>query len=643
MDDRYPLLNAISGPDDLKEMSLAQLDSLAQELRSRIIDVMAINGGHLASNLGAVEMSIALHRVFHSPKDKFIFDVGHQSYPHKLLTGRNDRFPLIRKYRGLCGFTHPKESPHDHFHSGHAGTAISLGLGAATTRDLQGDDHFVLPIIGDASLTCGLTLEALNNIPRDLKRFLVILNDNAMSISENVGAITNILSRLLNSPRSNKITRELEHLVAKIPAYGTTLAKKGHRLAETIKNLVSPAPFFDEYGLSYIGPIDGHNLRQLINVLEALKALDRPAIVHILTKKGQGMSQAMKNPITYHGAKPFNLETGKFLPATSQRPTFPKIFGKHLLAMAEKDESIVAVTPAMLAGSCLDAFVQKYPKRCLDVGIAEGHCVTFSGGLASSGKHKVVCSIYASFLQRAFDNVFHDVCLQELPVVFAVDRGGISGPDGSTHHGIYDISFLNCMPNMIIAQPRDGQLLAELLTSAFSWNQPTAIRYPNMETDDIHEPLQERPLGKGEILAHGEEILIIALGHMCQTALQVRQLLEKEGLSATVVDPIFVKPLDRKLLLELLPNHHRIITLEEHSLSGGLGAIINNFLVQENRHHLHQVWNFGIPNRFVGHGSYKDLIQELQLTPSQIVDRLRAEFSEDKERSYTPVEGHLLC
>jgi 1-deoxy-D-xylulose-5-phosphate synthase len=614
------LLPTIKTPQDIKSLSLAQLQLLASEIRTRIIEVLAVNGGHLASNLGAVELTIALHSVFDSPTDKFIWDVSHQTYVHKLLTGRNDRFDRIRQFKGLCGFSHPKESPHDHFQAGHAGTALSLGLGVAKNRDLAQREEYVIPIIGDATLTCGLSLEALNNISRDLKRFIVVLNDNAMSISENVGAITHILSRILSNPTTHKLHQEIDQLVSKIP-YGSSLTKQGHRFTESLKNLVSPAAFFEHYGLSYIGPIDGHDTKKMIDVFEGLRDSHWPVIVHVLTKKGQGMEEAIKNPVSYHGAKPFHRDTGKFLPNTSNKPTFPKIFGAHLLKMAENDPTIVVVTPAMSAGSCLDDFMRTFPERCIDVGIAEGHAVTFSGGLAHGGNMKVVTSIYATFLQRAFDGVFHDICLQELPVVFAIDRGGISGPDGATHHGIYDISFLNAMPNMLISQPRNGHLLKELLESSFQWQRPAAIRYPNMSTEDSEGPFAYREPGKGEVLAEGRDILLIALGHMNATALKVRDLLIPYGIEATVMDPIFIKPLDTELLCRLLMTHSRLVTIEEHSAVCGMGSIINNFLMSQGFSQV-QILNCGIPEAFLNQGSHTELLNEIGLTPEKIAQRI---------------------
>lgn len=620
------ILESIQSPADIKQLSIPQFQQLAAEIRHRIIEVMSVNGGHLASNLGVVELTLALHSVFNSPEDKFIWDVSHQTYVHKLLTDRANRFHQIRQYKGLCGFSNPKESKHDHFYAGHAGTALSLALGVAKNRDLTKRDEYILPIIGDATLTNGVSLEALNNITRDLKRFVVILNDNAMSISKNVGAITHILSRLLSNPTTNKIYQEIDNFVSKIPSYGPVLSQQGHKIAESLKNLVSPAAYFEQYGLSYIGPIDGHDIKKLIDVFEGVKESTWPVVIHVLTRKGEGMAEAIKNPVSYHGAKPFSKDTGKFLPNPTTKPTFPKIFGAHLLKMAEKDPSVVAVTPAMSCGSCLDDFMDKFPERCLDVGIAESHAVTFCGGIAYGGKMKVVCSIYATFLQRAFDNLFQDVCLQELPVVFAIDRAGISGPDGSTHHGIYDISFLNAMPNMVICQPRNGHVLKELMESAFDWKRPAAIRYPNQATEDSDAPIIQRELGKGEVLIEGEDLLILALGHMVNAALKAHSLLAEQGIKASVVDPVFIKPLDTELLCHLLLTHQKIVTIEEHSVQSGMGSIINHFLMKQGFSNV-QVLNLGIPETFLEHGSNQDLLNEIGLTPDKIAKQITSYFS----------------
>ncbi len=619
------ILSHIATPEDLQTLDFKQLTQLAAEIRQRIIEVMSVNGGHLASNLGSIELTLALHKVFDSPTDKFIWDVSHQTYTHKLVTGRKEQFHTIRQHQGLCGFSHPKESSYDHFHAGHAGTALSLSLGVATTRDLMGDDFYVIPIIGDATLTCGMSLEALNNLPKDLKKFVVILNDNAMSISKNVGAITHILSRIISNPLTHRIHQEIDSLVSKIPSYGPALARQGHKISSSIKNLVSPAVFFEHYGMSYIGPIDGHNIKDLVHALEGLKNSSWPVLLHVLTNKGHGMPAALENPISYHGVKPFHIDTGKFVVSTSSKPSFPQIFGKHLLHMAEHDPNLVAVTPAMSLGSCLDGMMQKYPDRCFDVGIAESHALTFSGGLAYRHKAKVLVSIYSTFLQRALDNLYHDICLQELPVVLAIDRAGVAGADGATHNGIYDIAFLNAMPNMVICQPRNGDLLKDLMDAAFAWESPTAIRYPNLPTEVTDAPRKPRPLGKGEILAEGSKLLIIALGHMCYSALEVRELLKEWDVEATVLDPIFIKPLDSDLLFDLLTKHTRIVTIEEHALSSGLGAIINHFLMTHSYHNI-QTLNFGIPPAFIEHGSHSAILKELDLTPDKITKKITNHF-----------------
>ncbi|NGX54571.1 MAG: 1-deoxy-D-xylulose-5-phosphate synthase [Chlamydiae bacterium] len=637
----YPLLSKIHKPADLQQLSLSELKTLASEVRNRIIDVVAVNGGHLASNLGSVELTLALHLVFDSPKDKFIFDVSHQTYTHKLITGRNDeRFDQIRKTKGLCGFTHPDESPHDHFFAGHAGAALSSALGVAHQRDLCGGDEHLVPVIGDATLSCGLSIEALNNLSRSLKRFVVILNDNKMSISHNVGGMRTHLSRLLNNPTTSKWVHEIESLVSKIPYCGSSLAETGLKFSESIKNLVSPAPFFEQFGLSYIGPIDGHDIKKLIAIFSAVKNLSMPVIIHLNTQKGHGLTQAENDPVTFHGVKPFDPATCEFLPSPSSKPTFPKLFGQQIVKMGESDPTLVVITPAMSRGSCLDSFMEKFPDRSFDVGIAEGHAITFAGGIAKNRKLKVICSIYSTFLQRGLDNLFHDVCLQRTPVIFAIDRAGFSAADGPTHHGIYEMSFLKTMPNMVICQPRDGHLLRELLESAFSWDLPTAIRYPNMKTEDDDLPLQPRPLGKAELLADGEDLLIIALGHMCETATDIREQLLKKGISAAILDPIFVKPLDADLLGQLFCKHTHIVTIEEHSLKGGLGSEINDFAVSHDFGHL-QILNFGIPEIYVEQGSYSDLINEVGLNSDAILKRIVTHFSlEKKKDDHSPIHQH---
>ncbi len=617
-------------PEDLKKLSIPQLEELSEEIRQRILEVLSINGGHLSSNLGIIELTIALHKVFSSPEDPFIFDVSHQCYPHKILTKRNGIFPTLRKYQGISGFSDPTESAHDHFYAGHAGTALSLALGVATARDFFKEDYHILPILGDASLTCGLTLEALNNIPPSLKKFIVILNDNKMSISKNVGNIKNIMSRLVNHPTANKLYFEIQSFLKKIPTLGQNLASQGKALTESMKNLVSPAVFFEHFGLNYVGPIDGHDIGKLISTFKAVKDTARPILVHVLTQKGKGLPIAMQNPTSYHGVRPFDLVSGKFLPSPSKKPTFPKIFGKHLIKMAYENPYFVVITPATPAGASLEGFMELFPQRAIDVGIAEGHAVTFSGGLAYYKKMKVICSIYATFFQRALDNLFQDVCLQRLPVIFALDRAFISGPDGSTHHGVYDISFLTSMPNMIVCQPRNGQLLKELLESSFSYEDPVSIRYPNLSTEEGSSFLQKRPLGKAEVLAYGEKVVIIALGHMNEVAQKARILLEKKGLFPTIIDPIFLKPLDADLLYEVISKHELVVTLEEHSVSSGLGSLINNFLFQHKLNKQVSVINLGVPSTFIEHGDREILLQNIGLSPESIAKYIENHFEWEK-------------
>ncbi len=607
--------------ENLKQFSIDELALLAFDIRKEIIQVMSKNGGHLASNLGMVELTIALHYVFNSPQDLFIFDVSHQAYTHKILTGRKDRFHTIRKHQGLSGFTSPKESQHDHFFAGHAGTALSLALGCAKARDLSNEVHHVIPIIGDASLTCGLTLEALNNIPTHLERFIVILNDNKMSISENVGAITEILGRLINHPKSNRFYRGLKNQISKIPNFGQILAHGGSKIKKSIKTLFSSAPFFEQFNLAYVGIIDGHNLKQLIELLEQLKHEPKSILLHVSTIKGYGMDQAISNPASYHGVKPFDIETGVFVQGSSAQ-TFPQVFGEKIHIMAKNDPNIVVITPAMPQGSCIDKAMVELKDQFIDVGIAEGHALTFAGGIALDRRKKVIVSIYSTFLQRALDNLFHDICLQESPVVLAIDRAGISPADGSTHHGIYDLGFLNSMPNLVIAQPRSKAILNQLLEKAFEWKKPTAIRYPNLPADTTPSN-GEIEFGKGEIVQFGADILIIFLGHCQQLAQSISDRLKQDlHLSPTLFDPIFIKPLDSTTLLELIHTHQIIVTIEEHSLKSGLGTIVDQFII-EKKIEGKTVLNFGLPDFFIEHGSYLLLLEEAGLSQQTIFNTIK--------------------
>ncbi|HRW58778.1 MAG TPA: 1-deoxy-D-xylulose-5-phosphate synthase [Chlamydiales bacterium] len=609
-----PVQNSFSS-QLIKNASLNELKTYAEEIREMILDVLSTNGGHLASNLGIVELTLALHKVFDSPSDQFIFDTSHQTYTHKILTQREQPFETLRKYLGLSGFANPDESVHDHYFGGHAGVALSHALGAAENRDLQGKNSHVIPILGDGSLTCGMIFEALNNIKRDLKNFIIVLNDNEMAISKNVGNISNVLSRLLNNPTSNKLYQEIQVALSKIPAYGKAIATQGEKIKSSIKNLVSPAPFFEHFGLDYIGPIDGHNLKQLTDTFTALKHCTRPVLVHVNTQKGKGLLAAVENPTPYHGVAPFNKIDGSF--QKSSKITFPKIFGKHLMELGKQDPTLQVITPAMMSGSCITEFYQKYPQRVHDVGIAENHCVAFAGAAAKEGKHKWIISIYSTFLQRAFDNVFHDVCLQRSPVIFAIDRAGISAADGATHHGIYDLGFLLAMPHLIVAQPRNGQLLKELFSSAMPLNAPIAIRYPNMATNLDDLPLKHREVGKAEIIQKGQKLCIIALGHMYLTALEVSKKLEEKGITPTIVDPVFLAPFDNAMLENICKNHTHIVTLEEHSVNFGLGTIVNSYMIQSEYSSI-KVRNFGIGKTFLPHGDYPTIMKLLKLDANSL-------------------------
>lgn len=604
----------------LKEFSKEELEILSEEIRKKIIDVISKNGGHLSSNLGIVELTIAIHYVFNSPRDKLIFDTSHQTYPHKLLTGRYKVFDSLRTLGGISGFSAPDESLHDHFITGHAGCAFSTALGVSRARDFKNDKNYIIPILGDASFTCGLTFEALNNIPKNLKNFIAILNDNKMAISKNVGNIKHILSRFINSPTSNKLYQEFIKIVEKAP-FGETLAAQGQRIKESLKNLVSPAAFFEHFGLSYIGPIDGHDIKKLIDTLEASKKIEGATIIHVLTKKGKGVDEAYKDPTKYHGVT--SLESKK-----DPRPTFPKIFGKELTYLAKKDEKIVAITPAMLAGSSLLEFQEKFPDRIFDVGIAESHALCFSGGLAYDKNLTVFVFIYSTFLQRGFDNIFHDIALQNLPVTIAIDRAGLSGAYGSTHHGIYDIGFLNSLPNLIITQPRNGDLLKDLVKSSLIWKRPLAIRYPNLRTDETRDS-RVLEVGKAEVLKEGRDLLIVALGHMSDIADEVYNNLKDMGILASLVDPIFIKPLDEELFLKLCSSHKYVITIEEHALMSGFGSIFNSFLLRNGLKN--DILNFGISDRFKEHGKNSELLKSEGIDSKNITKKIIERFQLKRE------------
>ncbi len=577
------MLENLKNPRDLEHLSVEELHLLSSEIRSRIIQVLSSNpsGGHLSSNLGVVELTIALHRTFSSPTDRLIFDTSHQSYIHKILTGRNSKLSTIRQWGGLCGFCDPTESPHDHFFAGHAATALSLGLGVAKSRDLNNEDYHVIPMLGDAALSCGLTFEALNNIPENLKNFIVILNDNDMSISESMG-----------------------------------------RMREILQSETKAKSFFSSFGLDYFGPVDGHNLLDLLKALQNAQKNPRPQLLHIKTIKGKGMEIAMKKPTPYHGVRPFHPETGEFLQVLNSQPKFPQIFGKFLSKLADLHPEIVAITPAMCSGSCLVEMQQKHPEKCIDVGIAEGHSLTLAGGLAHSKKNKVFACVYATFVQRALDNLFQDICLQELPVVIALDRAGIAGPDGATHNGIYDLGFLRAMPNLIITQPRNGQVLKELMLSSLNWTGPAVIRYPNLGTYEGESPISSREIGRGEVIREGQNVLVITLGHKAEDAIAAGEILKDFGIEISIFDPVFLKPFDETALLSLLRSHKFVFTLEEHYTHTGLASCVNEILAKHPDLDV-VIHNIGIEENFVHHGSHSILSKQLGLDSHSLAEKIK--------------------
>ncbi len=571
------LLNRINSPDDLKQLSLTDLEKLCQEVRNLILEVVSRNGGHLASNLGAVELSVALHYVFDSPRDKIIWDVGHQCYTHKILTGRRDRFPTLRQDFGLLGFPSREESEHDIYNTGHASTALSAALGLAIARDHHGGDYHVVAVVGDGSLTGGVAWEALNQIGHLRERLIVVLNFNEMSISHNVGALSKYLSYLVSGQHYLRIKDQAKSFLKNIPAVGWPMIKAGRAVEEVIKKTFFPGLVFEELGIRYIGPVQGHSLGSLIEVFEEAKQYDGPVLIHCVTKKGRGYGPAASNPEKFHGAAPFDRLTGQPL-KKSPIPTYSEVFGQTVCELARADEKVVAITAAMPEGTGLSQFAAEFPERFYDVGIAEQHAVNFAAGLALGGLRPVV-AIYSTFLQRAYDQVYHDVCLQDLPVIFALDRAGIVSDDGPTHQGVNDIAYLRHMPNIILMAPKDEQELKTMLCSAFTYGHPVAIRFPKGQGVGVPlaSGLPPIPLGKSEMLKPGKD-LFLALGSMVYPALQAADELEKEGISLAVVNARFIKPLDEELILEFASEGRTIITAEEGVLPGGFGSAVRELL-----------------------------------------------------------------
>lgn len=599
------LLDKINSPADLKLLPREDLPTLASEIRECIVDAVSHTGGHLASSLGAVELAIAVHYVFDAPRDKIIWDVGHQAYAHKLITGRKDQFHSLRQHQGLSGFTRRNESPYDAFSTGHSSTSISAGLGIACAKRLKQEKRKVIAIIGDGSMTAGLAYEGLNqagDMHKD-KDIIVILNDNDMSISPNVGAISSFLSRKFSGKKLQEIKRDFGDFLKSLPKFGDDIYQLAKRSEESIKALLTPGILFEAFNFEYFGPIDGHKLDHMIDILNNIKYLNEPVLLHVSTRKGMGYEPAEKNPVYFHGVGCFEVETGNCIDRPNPIPTYTHVFGKAMVNLAEENKKIVAVTAAMPEGTGLTEFAKRYPDRFFDVGIAEQHGVTFAAGMATEG-FKPVVAIYSTFLQRAYDQILHDVCIESLPVVFAIDRGGIVGEDGPTHHGLFDLSYLRGLPNMVLMAPKDEQELCHMLATAIKHDGPIALRYPRGVGAgvNIDNPYHSIPIGKGEVIEDGKDVLILAIGRMVSEAIKARSDLKDQGISATVVNCRFVKPLDVDLICSLAQEIPRIITAEENVREGGFGSAVLECL-NDQKINFYEIERLGISNTFVEHGS----------------------------------------
>ena len=622
------ILEKIKEANDVKQLSLSECEQLAQEIRDFLIRSLSETGGHLASNLGVVELTIALHRFLHFPEDKLVWDVGHQAYTHKILTGRKEQFATLRKTGGLSGFPKRKESDCDAFDTGHSSTSISAGLGLVQARDLKGENYQVVSVIGDGALTGGMAYEALNNAAELKKNFIIILNDNEMSITRNVGGMSSYLDHIRMAAPYTELKMGVTNALKKIPKVGDGMVDALHKTKSSIKQLVIPGMLFENMGLTYLGPVDGHDMRQLGKVLQEAKRKKGPVLIHVLTEKGRGYELAMRHPVRFHGAAPYEIETG--LPKSNGNPSYTDIFSTVMRKFGDREPDVVAVSAAMVPGTGLKRFGNMFPERLFDVGIAEEHAVTFAAGLALGGLRPVV-AIYSSFLQRAVDQILHDVCMQNLPVVFAVDRAGLVGSDGETHHGCFDLSYLSMMPNMTVMAPKNKWELSDMLKFAIRQKSPVAIRYPRGEAytglEDYRAPIE---MGKAEILEKGKEIAILAVGNMVRTAVQVTENLRNCGYEPTLVNMRFVKPLDMDLLEILREDHSLIVTMEENVKSGGFGEQVMTYY--GSRLHSPAVRIVAIEDKFVPHGSVEDLMHQQQMDSASVTERI-LRWKEEQQKS----------
>jgi len=617
-------LDRINEANDIKKIEPEAYDALASEIRSFIIESVSEHGGHLASNLGVVELTMALHLCMDFPNDKLIWDVGHQAYTHKLLTGRKEDFSGLRTFGGMSGFPKHKESPCDAFDTGHSSTSISAALGYARARDLKGEDRTVVAVIGDGSLTGGMAYEALNNVSHLKSNMIIVLNDNKMSISENVGGLSKHLTALRTRESYMDFKMDVEKKLKQIPHVGDSVARSVKKSKDSIRQLFVKGGFFEDFGIKYIGPIDGHDIKEMVRVLNALKRLNEPVVMHVVTQKGRGYVPAEKNPSAFHGVGSFDIATGESL--ASKSLTYTSVFSKTICRLGKAHPDVVTICAAMPDGTGLTAFKKHFPGRFFDVGIAEQHAVTFAAGLAAGGMHPFV-AVYSSFLQRAYDQIVHDVCIQNLPVVFCVDRAGLVGADGETHQGIFDLSYLSMIPNMTVCAPKNKYELYDMLYFAYQYHGPIAIRYPRGSAyegfKNMRPPIE---YGKSELMFEGEKIALVAVGSMVQTAVQVREKLLDKGIDATVVNARFVCPLDTECLDRLSRDHQWIVTMEENVLKGGFGEACGDYLLA--KHEDVRLIHVGVPDVYVEHGGVDQLKKTLRMDADSIVERICSAMSD---------------
>jgi len=619
------ILDTIDSPSDLKNLKVPQLEELAGEIREILVNTVAENGGHLAANLGVVELTLALHHVLDTPRDKIIWDVGHQCYTHKVITGRKNEIHTLRRFKGLSGFPKVEESIYDVFNTGHSSTSISAALGMALARDLQRERFRIVAVIGDGALTGGMAFEALNHAGHQGCDLTVVLNDNEMSISRNVGALSTYLSNLRSDPAYFRRKAEIESWVQRIPGIGPNIVRVAEKLKDSLKYLIVPGMLFEELGFTYIGPIDGHNLQDLITVLGKTGGMKGPVLIHVITQKGKGYEPALAKPDEFHGIGPFNVDTG--LPLKPASVTYTQVFGDFMVQRASQDPRVVAITAAMTSGTGLSDFARRFPDRFFDVGICEQHAVTLAAGMARMGLRPVV-AIYSTFLQRAYDQIVHDVCLQNLPVVFAVDRAGLVGEDGPTHHGVFDLSYLRHVPNLVVMAPSDENELADMLYSAFSYDMPVAVRYPRGSGEGVGVKKERKliHLPQARIIREGRNMLFLGIGRGVGLALRAAEILQEQGIEASVVDARFVKPLDRELLGSLLRQFERVVTVEDNVLHGGFGSAVLEMAADLRRHC--NILRVGVPDRFIEHGSVDALFDELGMDASGIVAKVMETWPE---------------